>query len=169
VVSSRRTALFNYTAWGPLFFRPINVGSWTLKRVSLDGEDLTDTPYELRPSENIEGLRVVLTDRVTDVSGSVSDARGQQLKEFVVVVQPAREMEATTLQRFLQTARPDQDGGFRVRGIPPGDYVATAIEVLEQGREWDPEYRPQLREAGRRFSIREGESIDLDLKLATGL
>jgi hypothetical protein len=154
---------------GDVFFRPVDLGPWVLKHITLDGEDITDTPYQLRASQNIDGLRVVLTDRVTDVSGSVTGERSAPIKDFVVVIQPVRDLEGTTLQRFLHTARPDQDGRFRIRGMPPGDYVATAIEALEQGREWDPEYRPQLREAGRRFSLKEGATIDLNLTLASGL
>ena len=160
---------FQLRGIGNVFFRAINLGPWTLKRVTLDGEDITDTPYPLRTSENVQSLRVLLTDRVADVSGAVTDARGQTVKEFVVVIQPAREMEPAILQRFLQTARPDQDGRFGARALPPGEYIATAVEVLEQGREWDPDYRPRLRDAGRRFSIKEGESVDLDLKLASGV
>ena len=37
---------------------------------------------------------------------------------------------------------------------------------LEQGGEWDPEYRSRLRDAGERFSAKEGESIQLDLPLS---
>jgi hypothetical protein len=160
---------FEVQGVGKVLFRAVNLGPWMLKRVTLEGEDITDTPYELRAGTDVAGLRVVLTDRMTDLSGSVKDDRSQALKEFVVVVQPARDVDPPTLPRFLRTARPDQDGRFGVRGIPPGDYVATAVEALEQGGEWNPEYRMRLRDAGRRFSVKEGESIQLDLELASGL
>ena len=154
---------------GSVFFRAINLGPWMLKQVTIDGEDITDTPYELGVATSVEGLRVVLTDRITDISGGVTNERGQALNEFVVVIQPARDIAPPALARFLRTARPDQDGRFGVRGIPPGEYVATAVEVLEQGREWDGEYRQQLRDAGQRFAVRDGESVPLDLQLASGL
>jgi len=160
---------FEVRGVGKVFFRAINLGPWMLKRVTLEGEDITDTPYELRTATDVDGLRVVLTDRVTDLSGSVKDDRGQALKKFVVVIQPARDVEPPTLSRFLRTARPDQDGKFGVRGIPPAEYIATAVESLEQGGEWDPEYRSRLRDAGRRFTVKEGESIQIDLELASGL
>jgi hypothetical protein len=160
---------FELRGTGKIFFRVVNLGPWMLKSVILDGEDVTDTPYDLQTGSSIEGLRVVLTDKLTDVSGSVTNVRREQLKDYVVVVQPAREMPATTLQRFLRTARPDQQGRFNLRALPPGDYIATAIEALEQGREWDPEYRPKLRDAGQRFSVQEGGSIALELSIAPGL
>ena len=157
---------FELQAIGRVFFRPVNLGPWTLKEVVLEGDDITDTPLELTGVARVQGLRIVLTDRVTDLSGGVTNDRGQPLNEFVVVVQPADDVPLSTLRRFLRTARPDQDGKFGLRGIPPAEYIATAVETLEQGGEWDPEYRSRLRDAGRRFTVKEGESIQLDLPLS---
>jgi protocatechuate 3,4-dioxygenase beta subunit len=160
---------FQVRGMGMVIFRAINLGPWMLKRVTLDGQDITDTPLDLTGGGTVDGLRVVLTDRATNVAGTASDERSRPVKEFVAVIQPVEERLPSTLQRYLRAARPDQDGRFAVRGLPPGDYVVTAIEALEQGGEWDPEYRSRLREAGRRIEISEGESIELDLKLTAGL
>jgi hypothetical protein len=51
----------------------------------------------------------------------------------------------------------------------PGRYLATAIDSLEQGRQFAPEFQEQLRRGGREFSVREGESVTLDLELTPGL
>ncbi len=160
---------FELRGTGKVFFRAINLGPWTLKRVTLEGEDITDVPLDLTGAASVEGLRVVLTDRLTDISGVVRDDRKQSLKEFVVVIQPAAELPVNALQRFLRSARPDQDGKFGLKGIPPAEYIVTAVEALEQGEEWNPEYRVRLREAGRRFSVKEGETLTLDLELTQGL
>jgi hypothetical protein len=140
-----------------------------LRSVTIDGEDVTDVPYELTNGDVIDNVRLVLTDRLTDVAGGVSNERGQAVKDYVVVVQPEEPKPAQIATRYIQTARPDQDGRFRVRRLPPGRYVITALEALEEGRQWDPEYQPKLRDAGKAFSIKEGESIVLDLKLSDGL
>jgi protocatechuate 3,4-dioxygenase beta subunit len=160
---------FELQGTGRVFFRAINLGPWMLKRVTLEGEDITDVPLDLTGVANVQGLRVVLTDRLTDVSGVVRDDRKQSLKEFVVVVQPAAEVSTNALQRFLRAARPDQDGKFGLKGIPPAEYIVTAVEALEQGEEWNPEYRARLREAGRRFTVKDGEALTLDLELTQGL
>ena len=90
--ASARTESSSCGGRGKVFFRAINQGPWMLKRVMLAGEDITDAPYDLTGAANVEGLRVVLTDRLTDVSGIVKDGRAQPLKEFVVVVQPAADV-----------------------------------------------------------------------------
>ena len=58
--------------------------------------------------------------------------------------------------RFVRTTRPDQQGRFRIAGLPPGEYLAVALEYVEQFGEqldptgrygaWDdPEYLESLR------------------------
>jgi hypothetical protein len=69
------------------------------------------------------------------------------------------------MTRYLRVVRPDQDGRFRIRGLPPGSYEATAIESLEQGRQFVPDVQARLRDTARRFTVREGETLALDLKL----
>lgn len=156
-------------AVGTVFFRVQVATNWMLKSITLDGRDITDVPYELGTSETIEGLSIVLTDRVTEVSGGVSSSRGESLKDYAVVVQPASVRDGVDASRSIRVARPDQDGRYRVRNLPPGDYLATAVESLEQGGEWDPELQPKLREAASSFTLKEGDSRPLDLKLAEGL
>jgi hypothetical protein len=47
--------------------------------------------------------------------------------------------------------------------------MATALETLEQGRQFAPEFREQLRRGGREFSLSEGQEVALDLTLTSGL
>jgi hypothetical protein len=153
---------------GQVLFRVAAGAAWATKSVSHEGTDITDTPVDLNGSDGLTGLTIVLTDKLTDVSGPVTDARGQPLKEFLVVVQPAEPKSAAVITRYLRTARPEPDGRFRVRGLPPGDYFATAVEALEQGRQFVPDVLARLRDTARRFSVREGETLTLDLRLTPG-
>jgi hypothetical protein len=153
---------------GQVLFRVVAGAAWAVKSVSHEGVDITDTPVDLTGPDGLAGLTIVLTDKLTDVSGTVTDARGQPLKEFLVVVQPAEPKSAAVFTRYLRTARPEQDGRFRVRGLPPGDYFATAVETLEQGRQFVPDVLARLRDTARRFSVREGETVTLGLRLTPG-
>ena len=142
--------------------------AWTLKSVSREGTDITDAPSDLTGPDGVSGVTLVLTDKLTDVSGQVTDGRGQPLKAFLVVVQPGEPKSSAALTRYLRPVRPEQDGRFRVRGLPPGDYFATAVESLEQGRQFGPDVQARLRDTARRFTVREGETVVLDLRLTAG-
>ena len=153
---------------GQVLFRIAAGPAWALKSVTREGTDITDTPTDLAGPDGLSGLTIVLTDRLTDVSGQVTDARGQPLKEYMVVVQPGEPKSVASLTRYLRATRPEQDGRFRLRGLPPGDYFATAVESLEQGRQFVPDVLSRLRDTARRFSVREGETLTLDLRLTPG-
>jgi protocatechuate 3,4-dioxygenase beta subunit len=144
-------------------------GGWSLKSVTHEGMDVTDTPIDLSDAVTMSDVRITLTDKVTSVSGQVSDARGQPLNEYVVVIQPADQKEPVVAARLIRVARPDTRGRFEARGLRPGRYVATAIESMEQNRQYSPEFQKELRRGAREFTIREGETLPLDLRLTMGL
>jgi len=150
---------------GEILFRATTPPAWTLKSVTLNEDDITDVPTTITESGKQGTLKVVLTDRVTDVSGTVAGTRGERLNDYVVIVQPAEPKEGTAATRYVRAARPDQEGRFRIHALPPGRYLAAAVESLEQGREWDPEFSRRIRESGTAFPLTEGQTLTLSLKL----
>jgi carboxypeptidase family protein len=157
------------SARGSLLFRVAAGPAWTLKAVRHEGRDVTDSPIDVTGPEGVSGVTIVLTDKLTDVSGQVTDGRGGAVKDYLVVLQPSEPMTGQALNRYLRTVRPDSDGRYRSKGLPPGEYLATAVESLEQGRHFVPEVQSRLRDAGRRFTVREGQTVVLDLKLTEGV
>ena len=154
-------------ASGDVLLRAQLPPQWMIRSVTVDGKDITDEPLNVTAQETINGVIVTLTDRLPDVSGSVTNARGEPVKEYGVVIVPAEEKSGTVQTRYVRVGRPDQDGRFDVRGLPPGSYYAAAVEMHEQGREWDPEYQRSIRQSGRPFTLREGDTVSLQLKLTS--
>jgi hypothetical protein len=64
--------------------------------------------------------------------------------------------------------RPDQDGRYRARNLPPGAYYAVAVEYIAQGDWFDPEVLERLRNGAEAFTLGEGETKSLDLTLRGG-
>ncbi len=147
-------------------FRANAPAGWTLKAVLLDGQDITDTPLEFKGAEQISGLQVILTDRVTQVSGSVKDSHGDPTREYTVVIFPDDSQRWQYQSRYIRSARADQDGQFKVRGLPPYDsYLAVAVDYLEDGEGGDPEFLERMRDRAVKLSLADAESKALDLKL----
>jgi hypothetical protein len=67
--------------------------------------------------------------------------------------------------RFIRTGRPDQDGRYRIRGLPPGRYLAVALEYLEPGEELDPERLEEFRRDATAVDLREAESRAVDWRV----
>ena len=138
---------------------------WQMKRVRRAGIDVTDTPFDF--TSDIDDLEVELTQRLTTVSGVVSDGRGGVALDAAVIVfadDPARWGEHS---RFIDSARPDQRGRFTMRGLPPGRYLAVAVGSLEPGEERDPELLEAWRQGAKPFTLSEGETHNLELSLST--
>lgn len=143
--------------------------NWALKTIFLDNEDVTDKPVELRNGQN-GTLRVVLTDRTSDVVGTVgatsSFAGTAANPQATVVVFADDERKWGYPSRFIRVARTSGQGSFRIPGLPPDEtYRAIAVDYLEDGEESDPEFLQRMRERAARFSIREGEQQALELRL----
>lgn len=71
----------------------------------------------------------------------------------------------TNRSRFLTLAHGADQGRFDVRALPPEDYLAVALPIVN-GTEWmDPEFLQALRPLATSFTLQEGESKVLGLKL----
>jgi len=139
---------------------------WTLKSVTLNGADVTDSALEFRGSSQSSGLQIVVTDKVSDLNGKVMTARGEVTRDYTVVVFPDDPAKWTFPSRFVKTGRADQQGQFRIKALPADDrYLAVAVDYLEDGEGGDPQFLDQIKNRATRFSLTDGESKALDLKL----
>jgi hypothetical protein len=141
-------------------------GILAIKSVTLEGRDITDTPYELKAGTNVTGLEITLTKTQTTLSGRVQSGLGAA-KDYVVVTFPSNLREGDVPTRFIRTLRPDQEGKFLTRGLPPGDYFAIAMDAIEQGEQWDPAFHERMKPRATNFRLSEGQTLTLDLRLQT--
>jgi hypothetical protein len=143
----------------------VSVGSpsWTLKKITLNGFDITDSPVDFR-AKDVEGLEVVLSSTVSRITGGVSDDKGP-VADYALVFFPSDPTKWIDRSRFMMMARPTQHGRFDVRGLPPEDYLVVALPNVI-GTEWqDPDFLQQLRLQATSFVLMEGEAKTLELKL----
>ena len=140
---------------------------WYLKSVIYDGTDITDTGMEFSAGRVYEGFQVVFTRKTTDLSGTLTDDRGTPVVDATVVIFPADPQKWTYLSRYVRTARPDTNGRYNVKSMPPlDDYLIIAVQNLESGQGSDPEFLTRAKEEARSFSINEGETKAVDIKLS---
>jgi hypothetical protein len=139
---------------------------WTLKAVMLNGVDVTDSALEFRGSSENSGLQIIVTDKVSDLNGKVTTAKGEVTRDYTVVVFPDDPAKWAFPSRYVKTARADQQGQFRIRALPPEDrYLAVAVDYLEDGEGTDPQFLEQIKDRATRFTMADGEAKSLDLKI----
>ena len=62
--------------------------------------------------------------------------------------------------------RPDTNGRFSIKNLPPEDYLIIAVQNLEPGQGSDPDFLTRAREEAKPFSLVEGETKAVDIKLS---
>jgi hypothetical protein len=150
----------------PAYFRLGGAQGWSIKQVVLNGQDITDVPLEFTPGQTISGMQIVLTQKSTTLSGSVLDGRGRPVAAGAVVVFPADERLWTDQSRYIRLARPDQDGRYEIKGLPPyEDYRIAAVQEAEDGQAGDPDFLAALKPAAVTLTLNEGETKAADVKL----
>jgi hypothetical protein len=141
---------------------------WSLKAVMWDGEDVTDTGIDFAPGRTYDGVQVIFTQKVTDLSGLLTDDRNKPVIDATVIVFPANRERWNFQSRYMRSVRPDTNGRYTVRNLPPGqDYLVIAVQNLEQGQATNPEFLTRAQEAAKPFSLNEAETKTVDIKLST--
>jgi hypothetical protein len=152
---------------GPFLFRLRGLPEeWTLGSVMLDDKDITDAPWDVPTGgKDIGGLKIVVTQKMGKVFGSVVDSTGKPSAGATVVVFPEEPDLWMTGSRFIRTTRPGSDGRFTISGLPPGSYRAIARDFIEDGQWYDRAFLEEARAAGSKVVLAESGSEALTLKL----
>ena len=139
---------------------------WTLKSVTINGHETIDTPIEIRPGQTIQDVKLVFTDKTTQISGTVTNESGQPVTDYTVLVFSTDEAFWRAQSRHIMTARPDQNGKYQMRGLPAGDYYVAVVDPAVQGEWFEPAFLDQHRPGAVRVAISEGDAKTQDLRVS---
>ena len=138
---------------------------WTIKAIRNRGTDVTDTGFDVRPGEDVTDLEVELTNKTTEVSGAVTNARGEPVQSYWVVFFGRDRDKWRPPSRYIRINRSGQDGRFRMTGLPAGDYYVIASDTLDPNDATDPDFLDKMSSRATRFTLSEADTKTLDLKL----
>jgi hypothetical protein len=145
-----------------------NASAWTLKAVRLNGVDVTDAGLDVVTNQDVGGLEVEVTNRVGTLSGLVTNNRGDVLTDYSAIVFTQDRERWSEPARYFRTGRPDQDGRYKVTGLPAGEYFAIALDSVDPNEATSPEFLERASTRAIRFTLGDAETKSVDLKLTTG-
>ena len=143
-----------------------NLRGWTLKSVTVNGRDVTDTPIEVRSGQTLSNVTIVFTDKVNEISGTITTTMGVPMADYTVLAFPTDHTLWRAQARQIATTRPDQTGKYRLRGLPPGEYYITTVDPTEQGEWFEPAYLDEHRAGASRLTLGDGDVKTQDFKIA---
>jgi osmotically-inducible protein OsmY len=138
---------------------------WGIASVTHNSEDVTDRPLAIKDTETITDVTVTLTNRLARLTGTVTDADDRPAKDYVVIIFPEDADKLGPRSRFVRTARGDQEGQFKISGLPPGEYLAAALDTMEEGAESDPEVLDRVRPSSVPLRLTDEGKQTIGLKL----
>jgi hypothetical protein len=137
---------------------------WWPRSAIAGGKDVLDVLVELRG--NAGDAVLTLSDRHTELSGSIAAPSGRPVSDLFVIVFPADRALWLRYGRRLQLTRPGTDGGFMFRDLPPGEYFLAALADVDQDEWQDSAFLSQVIAAGAaRIELAEGQARVQDLRI----
>jgi hypothetical protein len=130
---------------------------WVVHSATVEGEDVLDSPLEVAGRAAITGMVVTMTDRLTELSGTVVDDKGKPATGHTLVLYPVDEKYWVFQGRRIRTTRAGEDGRYSFRVVPPGDYRLATMLDPEPGSWFDKAVLSGLDSSAVRISLAEGE------------
>jgi hypothetical protein len=162
-----RFALAGVAAGSHLLRAAGQLRGWALKSVVINGRDVVDTPIDLRSNQTVNDVTVTFTNKLTQLSGTVTNDASAPVIDFTVLAFPTDARLWRPLARQIMTARPDQTGKYQIRGLPPGDYYLATVDPSEQGEWFEPSFLDQQRIGAVRLQLADGDVKTHDFKIST--
>jgi uncharacterized protein (DUF2141 family) len=136
---------------------------WWLRSIVVDGRDVLDGRFEV-VDRDLSDVIVTLSDRRTEIAGTLVTPAGQPAPDFVIVVLP-EDRALWRSERRVRQVRPGTDGRFDFQDLPPGAYLLAAVNDLPTD-DWRLEdVLSAIAPAGVKVSLGEGEKKTQNLQI----
>jgi protocatechuate 3,4-dioxygenase beta subunit len=157
---------FTLTAVSPGRYQIRPSGAWP-KSSMVEGKDTLDFPFDFSAESDVANVVLTVTDKVTEIAGTLTDTTGQLGVDQTVIIAAVDEKYWTPGSRRIAFTRTRADGQYRFGSLPPGDYVLAVVTDLEYPMQYDPDFLKALSAAGStRLTISEGEKVIKDLRVS---
>jgi hypothetical protein len=145
---------------------PNVAGAWQLKAIRANGVDVTDSGLDLG-GQGLSGVEIELTNRTQQLTGTVSDTKGDALKDYTVVAfSQDRARWLSPMNRYSAVGRPSNDGTFKLTTLPAGEYFAIALDGIDLTDWQDPDTLEAFSRLATAFVLTPGDTRTLDLRMS---
>jgi hypothetical protein len=158
-------------ARGEYFVRPgAPPAGWYIRAVMSAGHDLLSSPLDLSTINDVDDLEVIYTDKPTEIGGVVYNGVRSPVAGATVLVFPAEASYRGTAGQHpdrVRAIRATNTGAFHLIALPAGDYFIAAIDDSASAGWQDPRRLDVIRAGAKRFTLKAGDHVPIDLQLVT--
>jgi hypothetical protein len=122
-------------------------------------------PGHLRSGDTREGGRLVVTDRLTRLTGTVHDQQGRVATDPTVVALPVNPALWQPRSRHVRLTYPAASGRYTMTGLPAGAYLTSVVPGIYEGDLYGAAVFQEIAAAGVEVAIEAREITTFDLTL----
>ena len=111
----------------------------------------------------LDGVQVVVSDRGGTLKGSAADAQGTPVSDYFALIFPEDASSLARLQRLANAGRSNHNGEFAIENLPPGSYLAVAVDDVDDVIPPTIENLRRFRPSATRFTIEPGRTTTVTL------
>jgi hypothetical protein len=169
IVGADGTFVTNGNVAGRYYVSAAVPRGWMVRSITRGGRSVAGEVLELA-SEDLTDVVLTLTDKISRMSGTITDRNGAPDAQANVLVFPAdadgwRRGEYNPRRVRLVVA--SGDGAYALEDLPAGDYHVVAIGDDAASRWATPRFLERVLPAASRVTISEGENKVLSLTTST--
>jgi hypothetical protein len=138
---------------------------WWFRSGMLGDQDLLDAGVTLVPGRDVSGVVLTLTDRRSEIAGTLQSLQGLPAPEYYIVAMPADRAMWAKGSRRLRFTRPASTGAFSFLDLPPGEYLLVALTELDPSDWQTADFLATLAPAGVKVTLGLNERIRQDLQI----
>lgn len=143
----------------------IGSSGWWLRSMMSGERDLLDRLIQVRPGSPSMDVVVSLSDRHTELSGTLRTGTGQPAADvFVIAFSPDRTMWGQGARR-VRAVRPGADGRYVMPDLPPGEYLVGVVTDVDPEDVQSAALLDQLALTSVKITLGDGEKKVQDLQL----
>jgi hypothetical protein len=144
-------------------------GRWLARSAVYQGRDVIDAPLEVQAGQEVDGVAVTMAERLAEVSGTLTDAKGRAIPDLTMVLFSVDRADWRGGSRRVQPPqRPDSAGRYLFPNVTPGEYFLAAVADIEPASMADPTFLEAVAAGAIRISVGERERKVQDLRVAGG-
>jgi hypothetical protein len=130
--------------------------------------DILDDPVIVRTGQPLTNLSVTLVDQPTEISGVLRHPDGTPEPGVMMVAFAVDERFWTHGSRRVRSTLPDPEGGYRITGLPPGEYFVGAVGRFDTSNGIGTEVLAALVAASTRVTLARGQHVEQDFIVGGG-
>jgi hypothetical protein len=139
---------------------------WRLRAATSGGRDIATSPIEIAAGRATRDLAIVLTDRGTRLTGSITTADGAPVISNTLLIFGADPGGWIERSRRVRALRPDSRGGFEVDDLPAGEYLIALASDLDPSDRLDASVLARFAPGAVRVTLVEGRDVVQHLRVA---